>query len=138
MVTSGDQREMPPPEPFQFRIRDLLVITMLIGLLMAAIGQQSVVLFFAFISVAALCLCFVWRKMTVSGVLALIGISGLLLLCGGAFQEPRGPGRRVSCGNNLKQIVLALHDYHDVYGSLPPTYIAYLLGPRPTNPKSAL
>ena len=57
-------------------------------------------------------------------MVGLVGTSGLLLLCAGAFQEPRGPGRRAWCGNNLKQIVLALHDYHDVYGSLPPTYIA--------------
>ncbi len=51
-------------------------------------------------------------------VMAVIGVLVALLLP--AIQAARESSRRTSCTNNLKQIGLALHLYHDVNSSFPP------------------
>lgn len=51
-------------------------------------------------------------------VLTVIGVLLALLLP--AVQAAREAGRRASCGNNLRQIGIGLHDYHALYGSFPP------------------
>lgn len=59
---------------------------------------------------------------TLLGCLAVIGILGVLVVLFLPMRRSREGARRMQCANNLKQIGVALHSYHDKYGALPPAF----------------
>jgi hypothetical protein len=54
------------------------------------------------------------------GGIALCGCAGMILLLVPAVQQARTAARTTMSKNNLKQIGLAMHNYHDVHLQLPP------------------
>ena len=89
------------------------------------VAGAVVVLFLALLSTGKGC------AVNLTELLAVVVVIGVLIgLLLPATQSARESARRMSCSNNLKQIGLALHNYHDIYKQFPPATIGPYNVPR--------
>ena len=114
----------PLSPPFQFRLRTLLLLCVVLGSSLAVFGAWGVLVFGLVVAVAI----YVHRFESLSSlthfaflVVCLMCLIGLLL---SAVPSGCTATRRSECANNLMQIALALHQYEQANGCFPPAYVA--------------
>ena len=124
MTDQDPQPTSPPPSPpFQFTLRTLLLLFVVLGSSMAVFGGWGVVVFGLVVGLAI----YVRQAQSLPSLAELVVIVVVLLVLVAlllpAAQTARESGRRVQCASNLKQLAIALLYYEKANGCFPPAYI---------------
>jgi hypothetical protein len=114
----------PPRSPFQFGLRTLLLLFVVLGSSMAVFGTWGI---FAFALTVVLAVYLgsarSLRPLAYGAVLIVSVIAFVLIGCFLYESNDVGPHYRPSCLNRMHQLSLALRDYHEEHGHFPPAYI---------------
>lgn len=109
--------------PLSFRLTTIFYVMALLGAALTAFGAWG-----SLVAAIVLAVWFVVKAQDMPGVFGLIML-GLLWLASALIVSPllqsaRTPDIRNECRAHLRDIAIALENYHATYGSFPPLYIA--------------
>ena len=113
----------PQCRRFQFTLRTLLLLFVVLGSSMAVFGAWGIAVFVVAVGLAI----YIQRAESLPSpiqlILLLVCLLGLVAMLLPAVQSARGSRPGSACRSNLKQIALAILNYQAAYGCFPPAYI---------------
>ena len=127
ILPPGTTAADPSARPWQFSLQQLLLVmagTCLVAGAFRLFGWGAVVVAGVLLIVTVVCVAISRQRNAELLALSLIVCVLAGWLCPPLLFTGKGPNHRSSCSLYLKQIGIALQNYHDTYKSFPPAYIA--------------